>query len=167
MVARLLAQILPGVGCAIVAQVRDHLVLAIHQGDARAQVRDHEFAVPLAEMAGQIGAANEADVLAVEREVLQAGIGAVGDQQQRLRAAQIHGDAVRAIQLARIFALAAERADVLALAVVLVDVARSVAVAHIDIAIGRDGQVGGAVLGGRLAVFVRACRIRTPWDSRA
>ena len=61
-------------------------------------------------------------------------------------AAAVHDDAVRAIQLAGLLALAAEGADVLALAVVLVDVAGAVAVAHVEIAVGRDGEVGGAVL---------------------
>src|ERR1035438_6399845 len=47
MIARLLAQIPPRLGGAVVAQMRDYFVLAIHQGHARAQVRGHEFAVSL------------------------------------------------------------------------------------------------------------------------
>ena len=62
-------------------------------------------------------------------------------------AAQVHGDAVRAIHLARLFAFAAEGADVLALAVVLVDVAGAVAIADVDIAVRGDGQIGRAVFG--------------------
>src|ERR1700691_1209166 len=154
MVARLLPQLPPSLGRAIVAQVLDHLVLAIHQRHSRAQVRDHELAIPLAEVTRQIHAAHKAVVLAIQGEVLQPGVGAVGHQQQRLRSAQIHGDAVRAVQLARLFALAAERADELALAIILVNVARTIAIAHVDIAVGRDGQVGRAVLG-RLAVRIQ------------
>ena len=53
---------------------------------------------------------------------------------------------MRAIELAGVFAVAAEGADVLALAVVLIDVAGAVAIADVDIAVGRDRQIGRAVL---------------------
>ena len=48
-------------------------------------------------------------------------------------------------QLAGFLARTAEGADVFALAVVLIDVARAVAVANIDIAIGRNCEIRGAV----------------------
>jgi len=50
MIARLFAQLAPGLGGAIIAQVRNHLILTIDQSHARAQIGDHEFAAPLAEV---------------------------------------------------------------------------------------------------------------------
>ena len=79
MIARELAGVAP-LGLGIVAQVLDHFVLLVHQRDARAQVRDHDVAVlEEVEVAGHVGAADEIDVLAVQREALDARVAAVGD----------------------------------------------------------------------------------------
>ena len=68
----------------VVAQLLDHLVVAIQQGDARAQVGHHAVAVAeVVEVARQVGAGDEIDVLAVEREALDAVVGAVGHGQDR------------------------------------------------------------------------------------
>ena len=56
-------------------------------------------------------AVDEADVLPVERERLEPLVAAIGDQQDRRRAASVDGQAVRAIELAGLLALAAEGAD--------------------------------------------------------
>src|SRR5450755_4456641 len=58
---------------------------------------------------------------------------------------------MRARDLARFRAQTAEGSNVFTLAVVLIDVAGPIAIADIQIAIGRDSQVGGAVFD-RLAI---------------
>ena len=105
---------------------------------------------------------------AVEREALQPVVAPIGDDEDRRCAARVDPDAVRLGQLARLRSLAAERADVLRLAVVLVDVVRAVAVADVDVAVGRDRDVG-RVVALRRAVGRRACRRRcraAPGSSR-
>src|SRR5579871_4138815 len=64
-------------------------------------------------------------MFAIHGEILQPRICAVGHQQARFSAAQIHRDAVRTIELAGVFTFPAKSANELALAVVLVDVARA------------------------------------------
>ena len=54
-------------------------------------------------------------------------------------------NAVRAQQLSGLFARAAERADVLAVLVVLIDVAGAVSVADIEVAVRREREIGRAV----------------------
>src|SRR5206468_6624495 len=103
-------------------------------------------------------AVDEIYVLAVQGEALDAGVAAVGDGQDGGAAALVHDQTVRAVELARVFAEAAEGPDILAVLIVLVDVAGAVTVAHIDIAVGRDGDIGGTVflllaLGVRLVGF--------------
>ena len=60
-------------------------------------------------------------------------------------AARVDPDAVRFGQLSRRRAASAEGADVFALAVVLVDEVRAVAVADVDVAVRRDREVGRVV----------------------
>ena len=107
--------------------------------------------LPFVEVAGQPEALDEVDVLAVQREALQAVVAPIGDDQDGLAPRVIDPDPVRLGELARLRSLAAERADVLRLAVVLIDVVRAVAVADVDVAVRRDRDVG-RVVGLRSAV---------------
>ena len=126
----------------IVAEVRDDVIVPVHECDTREQVRNYHIAVLVdIEMARRVGAVEEVDVFTFEREALDALIGAVGDIQYWLRTTCIEEDAVRAEKLASILAGAAEGADIFSLAVVLNDVTRTISIANIDIAVGRDGQV--------------------------
>ena len=77
---------------------------------------------------------DEADVLTVEREVLQALIAAVRDGDDRVRAPSVDPDAMRAIELTGFFALAAPGSYVFRFRVVLVDPAQAVAVGNVDAA---------------------------------
>ena len=71
--------------CGIVSQILDHLVLRIEQRDARAEIRHHGIAVLVeVEMAGQIRAGDEIDVLAFEREALNPVVAAVRHHQYRV-----------------------------------------------------------------------------------
>ena len=76
---------------------------------------------------------------------------AVGDDVNRRLAPRVDPVAVRLGQLPRFRSAASERADVLALRVVLVDVGRAVAVADVDIAVRRNRDVR-RVVARRLAV---------------
>ncbi len=97
LVARLLANILPGVGGGIVAQLRDHVVVAVKQGHPRAEVRHHYVAVFInVEMARQVGATDESDMFARQREVLDTAVGAIGNGNDRLGAAHIADNPMRA-----------------------------------------------------------------------
>src|ERR1017187_1006378 len=131
----------------IVAQMLDHLVVAVHQRHPRSQVGNHHVAIlEVVEVAGKVRAFDKIDMGAIEREALNAAVPTVRHRQDGFCDTRVHDDAVGAIDFAGFFSFAAERAYVLALAVVLVDVARSVPVAHVEIAVGRDRQIGGAVL---------------------
>jgi hypothetical protein len=131
----------------IVAEVRDDVIVPVHERDTREKIRNYHIAVLVdIEMARRVGSVEEVDVFAFEREALDALIGAVGNIQYWLRTTCIEGDAVRAEKLASIFAGATKGAYVFSLVVVLNDVTRTISIANIDIAVGRDGQVCRTVL---------------------
>ena len=65
---------------------------------------------------------------------------------------------MRAIELAGSRAFAAAGPDVIAFGIVLIDVAGAVTVTQVDVAVGSDGEIGGAVLDFR-AVRLRAVRL--------
>src|ERR1039457_3225386 len=99
----------------------------------------------------------------IQSKVLQPRVASIRHQQQRFRTAPIHGYAVRTIQLSRFLALTAERPNKSAFAVVLVDITRPIAIAHIDIAIGRDSEVSGTVLSRRISVLVQLVKLGFLW----
>ena len=83
MIARQLAGVAP-FARGIVAEMLDHLVVLVQQRDARAEIRDHHIAVlEVVEVARHVRAADEIDVLAGEREALNARVAAIGDGQDR------------------------------------------------------------------------------------
>src|SRR5439155_20411788 len=108
---------------------------------------DQKLAVALVEMTrpSQI-VVNEADVLTVEREVLEALITAVGDSDDGVRPARVDPNAVRAIEFAGFLAFAAPGPHVFRFGVVLVDPTQAVAVRNVDVAVGRHGDVGWLIL---------------------
>jgi hypothetical protein len=75
-----------------------------------------------------------------------------------VRIARVAVDAVRAVELSFAVALAAERADVLALDVVAVDVAGAVAVGDVEVAVGRSAVNVGTN-------FFSSCSRARPWRS--
>src|SRR3984957_12310424 len=103
----------------------DDPVAAIHQRYARSKIRHIHIAIlRVTEMARHDGALDEVDVLPVESKPLDAVISPVCDEKNWLFiAANIHDDAVRATYLAGLIPYAAEGPDVLALVVVLIDIA--------------------------------------------
>src|SRR6185437_11461112 len=122
-------------------------VVAVQQRDARAEIGHNGVTIPeKAEVTGQIRAADEFDVLAVQCEALNALIAAIRHQERRTLAACIQHDAVRTIHLTRRASLPAEGPNELSLVIILIDEAGPVAVADIDIAIRRDRQIRGTVL---------------------
>lgn len=148
----------------IVAEVRNYPVILVHQRHAGEQVRHNHVAVLVnAEMAGRRQSLDKVDVLALERKTLKPFVGAVGDREDRLQAirggAHIHDDPMRAVQLTGFRTLSAEGPDVFARLVVLIDVTRSVPVAHIDIAVWSDGKIRRAVFD-LLAIRVRFILLR-------
>ncbi len=127
-----------------VTQLHYYFVLAVEERDHAVQVRDKHQIATQVEVAGAAHAfGDELDVLAVQGEVLEAVVGAVGNHEERLFASRIHPDTMRLKHLARLFALAAEGADVLAVQAELVNPVGAVAVGDIEVAIGREGDVGG------------------------
>ena len=167
-VARLRAQRVVPVRRVRVAEVLDDLVAP--SMSVTRPCRSGMTTVPLSlvEVAGQPEARDEVHVRAVEREALQPVVAAVGDDEDRRSPARVHPDAVRLVELPRLRSVAAERADVLRLAVVLIDVVRAVAVADVDVAVRRDRDVR-RVVALRRAVGARACRRRcraAPGSSR-
>src|ERR1700733_9519847 len=102
-------------------------------------------------------------MLAFERESMQAAVPAIGYDQQGWLYASIDPQAVWAIELVVAFSESAKTADELSFLVVLIDEARSVSIADIDIAIRSDGHVGWSINNGRSSIFrlvgVRFCRI--------
>ena len=79
---------------------------------------DHDV-LPRVEVAWRVGPLIKRQRLALERECLEPLVAPVRDEQHRLRAAFVDYETVRAIELAGLRALAAERPDVLAVVVVL------------------------------------------------
>ena len=72
-----------------VAEVRDDRVALVDQRDAAVQVGDDDQALVLVEVAGQPEAGDEVDVLAVQREALQAVVAAIGDDQRSAAAPRV------------------------------------------------------------------------------
>ena len=80
MVARQLTRVVP-LRFRIVAQIRDHSIVLIHQSHPRPEIRHYHVAVlEVIEVTGQIRAADEVDMLPVEREALDALVAAIGNQ---------------------------------------------------------------------------------------
>src|SRR5215469_5391800 len=69
----------------------------------------------------------------------------VGHLQHRFRPAGVHPDSVWSVELTEFLSQPAEGADVLALAIVLVDITRSISISHVNVAIGGYGKVGWAI----------------------
>ena len=84
----------------IFAEMRDDVVVFVEQGDARAEVGNEEEIFVRVEVRGEDKAIERFEVLAFEREPLEAFVGAIGDNDGRLRAAIVDGDAVRGVELA-------------------------------------------------------------------
>src|SRR5262245_23067869 len=116
------------------------------------EIGDEQHLAADVEVGGEEDVVDKAKVLAVEREVLQAGVGPVGDDERRLAArAIVEPLAVGRAHLASIDAGAAEGTYILRILVVLVEVIGAIAVADPEAAVRRKGDVGRAV-GGKLAV---------------
>src|SRR5579884_2677031 len=99
-------------------------------------------------MGGEQHIVDEAEVFAVECEVLQTRIGAIGDDQRRSSAlAIIQPETVRRIHLTGFFAQAAPGADPAGVLVVLMDVVRAITIADVEAAIRREGHVCRPILG--------------------
>src|SRR5580700_4838917 len=99
----------------IVTELRDELIVPVVDRHYAPEIRNQQLAVTsLIEMAGSPhGLGIEADVLAIHRESLQARVGAVRHHQDRIAATSVHPDAVRAIELAGLTALAAPGSNTL------------------------------------------------------
>jgi len=121
--------------------VGDDLVFLIQDHYLRVEIGDDHVAVFLVEpeVARRGEIIHDVDGFAVQREALQTFVGAVGNDDVGFLEAVIDGDTVRAIELSGFFALAAKSPNVLAATVVLIDIARAIAVTDIDVAVGRDG----------------------------
>ncbi len=130
----------------IVTKLGNDFVLAIQNSHFREKV-GHNYVAVLIEpkVTGCREIFNEIDMLAVEGEALQPFVGAVGNHEIRFFETVIDSDAVGAIELAGVFAFSAECTNVLARAVVLINVTGPVAVTDIDIAVRCNRQVGWAV----------------------
>src|SRR5450755_3222748 len=115
------------------------------------------------EVTGQVRAFYEAQMRSGESEGLDAVVAPVSDHQNRLGASAVEHDAMRTIESPRFRTQAAESPQVLAGGIIYVDVTRSITVADINITVGRDGQIGGAILLGAAIrigpVRFRLCRI--------
>ena len=85
-------------------------------------------------------------MLAVERERVQPGVGAVRHYHDGLGAARIDPDAVRAIGLAGLTAFARPGSDPLEPGAELVDVTQAVAVRHVDVAVRCHHRVAGLLI---------------------
>jgi len=88
-------------------------------------------------MTRKIGTADKAHMSTVKGEILQPGVAAIRYQQKGFLAAQVHRNAVRTIELPRFLPFSAERVNIIALAVVLVDITGPIAISNINIAIRR------------------------------
>lgn len=130
--------------CRALSQMNHRLIVRTENRDARFQFRHHHELVPCVEVTGIIQSSGKSQVLALQREILQAIIAAIGDGKDGHRAAPVHPDTVRLIQFPRIGAQAAERLDVFSLAVILQNKTRAIAVGDVEIAIRRDGEIGRA-----------------------
>ena len=131
----------------VITKLSNDFVGAIKNCHAGEEIRYNNVAVLIdVEVAGRGKVVHEIHVLAIKGEALQAFVGAVGHCENWFAAAGIDDDAVRTIELAGLFSFATEGPNILAFAVVLVDVARAVTVTDIDVTIRCDGQVGRAVL---------------------
>lgn len=126
------------------AKVGDEFVLAVKQGDASIQIRnDHDLAVGV-KVAGRLHfIGHKAEVLAIERKILKTAVAAVGHHQNGCSSTGIHHETMRAIRLAGSVAASAKAADVFRVAVILVNKTFAVTIGHVEIAVGRDGDVGG------------------------
>src|SRR5580704_486230 len=115
----------------------DDSVVAIHQRDPRIEIRHHHIAIlPVIKMAWHVRALDKIDVLSFESESLDTFVSSVRhDKNWLFASASIHDETVRATHLASLVPQAAKSPYVLALAVVLVDVAGSIAIADVDVAI--------------------------------
>src|SRR5688572_9536096 len=96
----------------------------------------------------------------VQTKILQAIIAAICHNENRGLAAGVKHDAVRRRELAGSAALAAECPKEFSAAVVLIDVARSITVAHKDVTVGRHSQIGWTVLCRGLAFAVQLVELR-------
>jgi len=108
----------------VIAEVRNDVIVPVHQGDAGKQVGHHHIAVLIdIEVARSIRSVEKVYVLAIEREPLNALIAAISNIQHRFSPTCVQNDAMRAGKLTRLFARAAKSTDVFSFAVVLEDVA--------------------------------------------
>ena len=124
----------------------DDLVARVQQRDARAEIRHDHITIPKSvEVARQVRSLDEIDVLAFQREPLNPMVTTIRDDEDRILAAPVEHDPVRAIQFSRLLAGPAERAEKLALRVVLINPARTVPVPDVNVAVRADGQIGRAV----------------------
>jgi hypothetical protein len=151
----------PPVARRIVSQMLDDPVVAIHNRDPRRKIRHHHIAIlRVTEMARHGSPFHKIDVLAVESKSLDPAISPVSDDKNGLStAASIHADAVRTTELAGLISRAAKRPHVLAVGAVLVDVAGAISIAHVDVSVRGDGEIGWAILG-LLPVCARLIGIR-------
>ena len=95
----------------------------------------------------------------VERQVLEPGIGAIGNDKQRLAARPVvEPETVRCLELPWSVARAAEGPHPLGVLVVLVDEMRPVTVADVEAAVGGEGHVRRRERGIGLVVDVRLLR---------
>src|SRR5262249_35838127 len=90
---------------------------------------------------------DKAQMLAVERKVLQAGVGAVGDDERHLAAGTVvEPDAVRRLHFPGLLARPTPSPHPADRPVVLVDVMRTVTVSDVENAVRSKGHVGRAEL---------------------
>lgn len=84
----------------VVAQVLDDAIVAVHDSDARKKVGNHHVAIlEDIEVARRVCSIEGIDGLAVKREALNSFVAAVGDIQDRRRAALVEDDSMRALEL--------------------------------------------------------------------
>ena len=97
--------------------------------------------------------------MSVEGQVLEPGIGAIGNDEQRLAAtAVVEPETVRCLEFPWSIASAAEGPYPLGVLVILMDVVRAVAIANIEAAVGGEGHVGRRERRSGLVINVRLRR---------
>ena len=150
-----------------IAELGDGFVIATEDGDSAFEVRDqHEATVEVDVARHSHTLGNEAFVLAVEVEHLEAAVATVGDDELSLsRGALVDPQAVGATDLPCVLSRTDDSADKFAVLGVLVNKATSVAVTDEDVSGGEKCDVGG-VPAVSVSVLARLLRVvQFPDDS--
>ena len=128
----------------VFAEVGDHFVILVEQGDPRAQVgHEHHVTVDV-NVRREDETIERLEVLAVEIEPLEALVRAVAhDDGGRASGPVVEVNAVRRVELTVAFAGLTEHREPLPVLVVAMDAIRAVAVGEEKSAVGREGVVRG------------------------